>query len=480
MRLAVLAALAALLLAPAADAATNRGGAWSFPSAPGLHPPSVRIARHRDGTAPGHLFVAPIPGPQGHGRFGGQIGPLILDDAGQPVWSHPLPHRLWALDFRAQTYRGQPVLTWWQGHIKAQGWGHGTDVVVDSSYRTVARLHRAGGWRPDIHEFAITRRNTALITAYKPHRTSFARYGGPKKRGVLLESIVQEVNLRTGRVLFQWNPLGQVSLRESHTRPAKGLPWDAYHLNAVDMDENGDLLVSARNTWTVYKVSRRTGRIAWRLGGRRSSFRLGRGARFAYQHDARFHGGGTISIFDNEGSPRVGRASRAIVLRVDGRHRVARLVSQYRHPSRGVAGSQGNVQLLANGNALAGWGALPGFSEFDPRGRVLLDARFHGPGESYRTYRLPWTGHPTTLPSIATRPAGAGRTTVYASWNGATEVARWLVRAGSDPNRLGTIASAARNGFETAIAVNGTGPWFAVRAVDSEGRTLETSRAIKP
>ncbi|MFL5885851.1 MAG: arylsulfotransferase family protein [Thermoleophilaceae bacterium] len=468
-------AAAALAAVGHADAATDRGGAWSFISEPGLHPPSVRVTANRAGTAPGYVFVAPIPGPQRPGRFAGQEGPAILDGSGRPVWANPLAHRNLAFDFRTQTYRGQPVLTWWQGHLKPQGWGRGTDVVVDSSYRRIARIRSAGGWRPDIHEFLITPRGRALITAYKPHRTSFARFGGPHKRGVLLESVVEEVDIRTGKVLFRWNPLGEVSLRESRAIPVKDQPWDAFHLNSADVDAHGNLLVSARNTWTLYKVSRRTGRIAWRLGGRHSSFRMGRATRFAYQHDARFRGGSTVSLFDNEGAPPVRGRSRAVVLQLDRGHRRVGLVRQYPHPSGGLAGSQGNLQLLPNGNAFTGWGAEPSFSEFSPTGALLFDAHFHGPGESYRAYRKPWVGHPRRPPAIAVRGS-----TVYASWNGATEVASWQVLAGPSAGALSRVGAAPRDGFETAMTVQSEGPFFAVRALDSGGRTLGTSKPTRP
>jgi hypothetical protein len=291
---------------------------------------------------------------------------------------------------------------------------------------------------------------------------------------------VQEIDIATNKLVWEWDPLDHGLLVESHTPAAKGRTWNAFHLNSVDENTAGDLLISSRNTWAVYKVSRRTGDIIWRLGGKRSSFKLGPHARFAWQHDARFDTNDRISVFDNEAAPQAGSRSRGLVLSLDRARRSARVAAQYTHAHPPLlAGSQGSTQLLPDGKAFVGWGQMPYFSEYSRGGRLLLDAHFHGPDESYRAFRFVWTGSPAYPPSVAVKAASGNSTTVYASWNGATRVTRWQVLSGPTQQTAVTPVGGpvARTGFETTIDVQGAGPWFAVQALNPSGQVLGTSPA---
>ncbi|GAC1524559.1 MAG: hypothetical protein NVS2B6_11250 [Thermoleophilaceae bacterium] len=475
----------ALISICAVSTAAASSGSFDFVSAPGLHPARISVTRRAAGLAAGYIFVAPIPIPSipQKGRkppppkkLAGQAGPLIVDDHGNPIWEHPLPRGIGALNFRSQVYAGAPVLTWFQGTSSSQGVGHGEDEIFDSSYHLIAHVRAGNGLVADLHDFVITPAGTALLTAYKPVRMDLRPYGGPRS-GLLYDTVVQEVDIKTHRVVFEWHPLTHVSLRESYTVPVKGMPWDPYHVNAIHIEPNGDLLISARNTWAAYSVSHSTGQINWRLGGKRSTFKLGGGARFAWQHDVTLQPDGTVSIFDNEAAPPVGRLSRGLILSLDLQNRVARIARTYTHPGV-LAVSQGNIQLLPNGNVLAGWGASPFISEYSKSGNVLFDAHYPAPDESYRAFREPWVGHPTNPPDIAVKPGSAGKVRVYTSWNGATEVASWQVLSGANSTNLAVVASSPRQGFETAIAAPRQ-RYFAVRALNSGGQVLATSGVVK-
>jgi len=137
-------------------------------------------------------------------------------------------------------------------------------------------------------------------------------------------------------------------------------PYDYFHINAVNLDSDGNLLISGRHTWTVYKIDRATGAMLWRLGGKSSDFTLGPGAQFAWQHDPLPAGDGTIRLFDNEGngSTRVLSHSRVIWLHLDSGVKTATLIKEIPHPLGLSAASQGNAQGLDNGNTFVGWGAL--------------------------------------------------------------------------------------------------------------------------
>jgi hypothetical protein len=450
---------------------TRPGQLQHFHSEPGLRPPTITVSVKSTATAPGDIFLAPA-------NKLGQPGPLIMDDRGQPIWFHPLPGKLQAFGFREQHYRGRPVLTWWQGVVSSLGFGRGVDVIYNAHYRRIATVRAAEGYHADLHDFVITPRGTALISVYNPVSADLTSFGGPRN-GIVYDCVIQEIDIRTGRVLFEWHSLGHVGLDETYFKPTKTIPDDYFHLNSIELDRDGNLIVSARNTWTVYKISHRTGQILWRLGGKRSSFRMGPGTQFAYQHDAQRQPDGTITIFDNGSNPQVHPQSRAIDLALNMKTMTATLLHQWTHPNRLVANSQGNVQLLPNDDRFVGWGGEPNLTEFSPDGRVLFDAAMAPPDTSYRAYRFPWRATAPGHPAIALTTSRRGKVTVYASWNGATNVARWRILAGLNPQTLAAIAETPRTGFETKAVVYPTAPYVAVEAVSPSGRVLGVSAAAR-
>jgi Arylsulfotransferase (ASST) len=440
----------------------------AFVSRPDLTPPLLDVAKPGP-AAGGYLFLAAKekkdPG-----------GPMILDSRGQLVWFDPIQPKS-ATDFRVQTWRGKPVLTWWEGAITLTGVGAGRFVIVDDTYRRIAEFGAGNGLTGDLHEFRLTPRGTALVLAYKPVQRDLTSVG-VQKRGWVYDSVVQELSVPDARVLFEWHSLDHVPLAESVLRkPAKSAsrkaPFDYFHVNSVDLEPDGNLLVSARNTHTLYEVDRRDGHIVWRLGGKASDFAMGNGTRFGYQHDARRQRDGTITLFDNSATPAIAKFSRALVIRADEKTKRATLVHAYAHPKHVLSPHQGDAQRMANGDTLVGFGGKPYVTEFTRDGRVVFDAKLVV-GDFYRAYRFPWHARPTTRPTLVVRDGKA-----YASWNGATEVARWDVRAGDEPGALASVAKMPRRGFETAIELDTDARFVAVAALDANGRTLATSKAVE-
>jgi len=444
-------------------------GALSFHSRPDLHPPAVKVATSSPDAAPGYLFMAPKSWP-------GQSGPLIFDSSGRIVWFHPVPRAYKTYDFRAQTYRGQPVLTWWQGK-KAEAQGGGTGVIADDSYRVIATVKGGNGYPVDIHEFRLTPQGTALILAYHAVRTSLLSLGSRTNHAVI-DGIVMEVDVKTGRVLFEWHSLGHIPLTETWARPGSE-PLDYVHLNSVALDDDGNFLVSARNTSTVYKVDRRTGRIIWRLGGKHSSFKLPDYARFTGQHDVTRASDGTYLVFDNANvGPPVKWVSRGLVFSIDAKTHRATLLHAFSQPRKKGTTTQGSIQLLPDGHYVVGWGGgIPEVSEFTPGGTLLYDASLDARVQSYRAFRLPWTGRPTAPPDVAVG-AGSGRPTVYVSWNGATGVADWQLLTGADQSSLAAATQVPWRGFETAVSIPAGARYVAVEALDGSGKVLATSRTV--
>ena len=139
----------------------------------------------------------------------------------------------------------------------------------------------------------------------------------------------------------------------------------------------------------------------------------------------------------------------------------------------------GNAQQVADGGLFVGWGTYPGFSEIGPDGTVRFDARFVGTSVTYRARRAEWVGRPTTRPAIAARKLADGSTRVYASWNGATEVARWQVRAGSSATNLRPLRTVTRTGFETSITLRSNPRFVAAVALDRQGAVLGMSKPVR-
>ena len=440
---------------------------------PDLHPPLLRIDDPAKGTAPGYVMFA---------QKGGKnrpSGTVIADNEGRIVWYHEVPKGLEATDFRAQTYRGRPVLTWWQGTISKAGIGRGSYEMYDASYHQIATVKAAHGFDGDLHEFQLTPRGTAYITVYHEVPVDLRSAGGPKD-GYAEDSVVQEIDIRTRKVVFEWHSLDHVPLTESiqaHREPAlhatKKRPLDYFHVNSIADGAGGTILISARNTSALYLI-RRDGSIVWRLGGKRSDFGPAAAVRFRYQHNARFHGPTTISLFDNGAIPKEEPYTRPIVLKIDPATKTAKILKTYVRPKKLSSPFEGNLELLPGGGAFVGWGGIRKLTEFSPAGRVLFEMTLPY-GDTYRGYRLPWTGSPGGKPLVAV----AGDR-VYASWNGKQRIARWQVLAGPDSDHLAVVASRPWAGLETMIGLETPPKAVAVRALDAAGRTLGRSAALSP
>ncbi len=461
-------------------------GAYSFVTAPSLHPPKLRrnAPTVAGKLAPGYIFTANFYN-LNYPPLVGQSGPLILDSNLQPVWFQPVPEELVASNLSLQTYEGKPALAWWQGLVTSTGATEsGEDVVVNQHYEQVARLKATNGWVLTLHAMVISGED-AWVTANKNIAKNLSSYGGAYN-GALIDSAVQEYNLRTGKLLRSWDALEHIPLGDSYaTVPTNGFPWDAYHVNAIDLVGNGMFLVSMRNTWAAYLIDAGTGKIEWTLGGRHSSFKFGPGADFQWQHDVALTNSSTVTMFDDHccqltgGGTRVPPTgpSRGLVLNLNQSTHVATLAAQYTGGNQFESEYMGDMQPLTNGNKFIGWGSEPYFSEYSASGKLLLEATFPGNDLSYRSMVEQWVGLPLTLPAGAARQTN-GRTTVYASWNGATQVLSWRVLGAAAGNRMAVVTSAAKSGFETTIPVAQSYSSFEVQALDANGRVIGTSRAF--
>jgi hypothetical protein len=468
---------------PATANASVVDGVQRFKSRPDLLAPEVVIDTPAAGAL-GGLVVT-----ESHGGAP-QSGPLIVDQTGRIVWFNPLaqdptaPMR--AFNVSVQEYRGQPVLCWFEGVVVGShgvGYGQGQYRIVDTNYKTIATVTARDGYRGDLHEFQLTPQGTALFTCYGL-ATARMRIGGKMRSVPYAFGVVQEVDVATGKLLFHWRSDRHIQLTESLKAPVlkPGWLWDYMHINSISVDpSDNNLVISGRNTCACYKVDRKTGRVIWRLGGKKSDFKMAANTRFHFQHDVNIHPGGLLTVFDNEGGPpQEASQSRALLLSVDQRHMRVTLKHAFHHQPAVYSDALGSVQPLPDGRWFVGWGRSTYFTKYTQTGEVLFDGHLTPGASSYRAFLQSWNATPTSPPDVAAVGAGAGAgATVYASWNGSTALARWVVVGGSDPGSLSGLGQASVAGFETAISLPSAPSWIAVSACDSSGRVLSTSQAVR-
>ncbi len=453
-------------------------------SNPTLKPPTLNVSVNKPEASSGKIFFAPKAD-----------GLTIADNAGRVHWFQPSGYGgkgNQVYNFQTQTYKDKPALTYWKGASSARGFSQvGAFYILNEKYNQVAKFEPGNGYGANIHEFELTNRDTALVQAYRGVNWDLTSVGG-EKNGKVMDNVIQEVDIETGAVLFEWHALGNVGLKSSSGNGPSddGSVWDYFHTNAAKADGDS-ILVSGRRQSTIYRINRATAKVKWRLRGdgvkpKTNSFKVGPDALFGYQHDVERLPNGDISLFDNgsdrptNGVPVVTDESNILILRLsgEGKNRTASLVKRYTHePDPLISQTQGSARLLENGNWFAGWGSLSQMTEFAPDGEVVWDASFNDAAvSSYRAFKAPWSGGLKGRPAIASEADGAGAK-VYASWNGA-EVAEWKVLTGSDSNNLSEVGSSAWKNLETMIPVASVGSKVRVVAYDADGNKLGQSGLI--
>jgi hypothetical protein len=437
-----------------------------FHSVPWLHPPTITATSDGD-VSSGDIFLTPTHTPE--------PGTMVLDSRGRLVWFDPIGA---VSNLEVQRYGGQPVMTWSQRTPGPSGPTVTKDVIMNRSYQVVKSLYADDGYTADMHDFQLTPQGTAFIDAYVPVKADLTTIGGSANSAVV-DSVIQELDVKTGQLLWEWHALGHVPASATYAKPRQSATDDYFHLNSIQPLPNGNLLISARNTWGVYEIDKQTGGVIWSLGGRHSSFKMDPGTNFEWQHDAHLVGD-TLTLFDDAALPQEEPQTSAKTLRLDTTTMTASLIARYTHFPPLLSPVTGSVQTLPNHDVFVGWGRQPDFSEYNPAGQQIFNGALPFGVPSYRAFRFPWHGQPRTLPALAAIDASGGTTKVWASWNGATQVTSWEVLGGPRQGAMTALARAPRSGFEATIVLTSQPRYVAVEALNGQGKVLGTSLVQAP
>lgn len=458
----------------------------TFVTLPGDTPPIVTISGKDSDHKSGDIFLT--------AQNTGQAAPYIMDGRGDLLWYQPTGTTS-TFNLRVQSYDSQPVLTYWAGHVVCPPCsGEGSDPILNEHYQTIHTVTAGDGYQQqgtDLHEFTLGHEGsegTAFVTIWSPIRANLSSVGGPTN-GTLFDWIVQEIDIATNTVIWSWHSYGHVPIKDSYATYVNGQPYDYFHLNSIQQLANGNLIISARHTWAVYEIDKKTGKIKWTLGGKHSTFKMGSGTKFEWQHDATLHANGLMTLYDDAfgPGPQPEQQSRALKIHMSFSKNKATLVHAYTHTPAVKASSMGSVQILNNkDNVFIGWGNKRYFSEVTPTGKRIFGGAFAPGVESYRAYRFNnWVGAPLQPPAIVVQKGTkSGQDAVYMSWNGANTVAKWQVLGSSSASgpfsKVGSPAS--WSSFQTQIDVPASaGPYFEVQALDSKGNLIPggTSNPVK-
>lgn len=467
---------------------------WQFKSRPDLYPSKLFVDTAEDGVTPGYIFMAPYQSPQ--------QSATIYEQDGTPVWfGWGATGGAGVHDFKVCQYNGSDHLCYFEGY-QYLGFARGQDVILDTNLRPVKTVTAMNGMGAiDQHEFKVVN-DSALTTIYHPMRYDLSAFNVTDGQGWIQNGVFQDHNLTTGELNFEWSAIEHVALSESYVDANQSevagsgfsalSPWDYFHMNAVDKNDDGDYLVSARHTSTLYKINGQTGEIIWRCGGKLSDFQLQNGLNWSYQHDIRWvsYNASTdiLSFFDNasNGFNQSSEHSAGYIIKLnhDASPPTVELLKSFPAPEDlPISASQGNLEILnrddwANSNAFLNWGNQPCVTEHAPDGTILYRAAVASDGQmNYRGFKFNITLTPYDTPALYTYATSSDDdTTYYMSWNGATEVAQWRIygRAACDSDWT-MIGETPKNGFETNYTAQGYQEFGMVEAVTANGTGLKNS-----
>ncbi|KAJ5725112.1 uncharacterized protein N7483_006469 [Penicillium malachiteum] len=461
-----LSSLASLLFASYATANL------AYKSRPDLAPPVLNITiPATNDTAEGLIFYTPestYADDTGNGPA--QSGPYIFTEKGDLVWSGFGFVGPRSENFQVHTYRGEQVLSIFEGsHNSPMGHGHGHTSIFDNRYRLLDEIKGGGHTLADQHEFLFFDNHSAVFTVFNPEIADLSPYGATEEsQSWILNNKIQKVDTDSNRMLWEWSALDHVDPAGTNITLQSGnaglgvnssQAWHYFYMNAFDVDaDTNTYLISARSMMHAKYLNYET-----------------KGSKEI------------ISFFDNSahenlaGGPvlQTRAYSAGKVVELDTENWNARLIAEFRAPGDLSVRSQGNLQLLSNGNAFINWGYDGAMSEHKPDGTTIwfsrLDSGKLGPGsENYRAFKFEWHALPYEEPALVAFKESNG-TSVYVSWNGDTETRVWKF-FGVQNGQRELLGQVSRGGFETSWQTSKKPVEVVAEAYDAHGHRLVSSQ----
>ncbi|PYH91412.1 hypothetical protein BO71DRAFT_359489 [Aspergillus ellipticus CBS 707.79] len=467
----LLAAGGALLLA--AQVAADNWPFAGYRTAPYL-PPKVKVTKSGP-TDPGYIFI----GPRGNQPQG--TAALIYDEDGGLVYQGPEEV---TANFKVQKLFNEDVITFWAGNMGDLGFGYGTVHILDNTYREIYTVTLQDNFISpdglprdsyiDLHESQVTHRNTLLVTAYNVTQHDLSAIGGTPN-DYMLDGMFFEIDIATNEIVYSWSVLEHLAdipiegskqgLGEEYGTMEK--PWDAYHINSVELMDEG-YIISLRHYWSGFYIHN-NGTVMWRLSGEEEvgDFELDDKAVFAWQHDIRVYNqtseGMVVDLFNNANTPTdVVAATTGLSMYVDLVNRKVSTLRTMKDSDDVIHSvSQGSYQLLSpqSSHVFMGYGSIARVKEYDADNNEVLTVQFGDDNAvaSYRGFKCQWKATPFWQPAVAIVRTTSDAATMFMSWNGATEYDNWAIYSASSPlgEDMTFVSSVKRDGFETTAHVTG-------------------------
>ncbi len=407
--------------------------------------PPITITVPANNTGDSYLFLANLARRTPHPYL------LIMDDNGEPVFYKKLVEGL-----RYQDFKKQP-----SGLLTYYDTPSGVFRSMDSTYRFVDTYQAGNGYQINGHGLQLREDGHILLQIYDRQPLDMSQIvAGGVPTATVVGAIVQELD-PSRNVIFEWRSWDHFDITDaSDDIDLTAQVVDVTHINSVEWDHDGNILISNRHIDEITKINRRTADVIWRLGGKRNEFTfINEDRPFSHQHDARRLPNGNITLYDN-GNTNDPQYSRAVEYQLNEVNKTATKVWEYRNqPDDFYGGARGNAQRLPNGNTVINWGraqsgsTLPVVTEVQPDGTKAFEMYFINNESSYRAFRHVWEGRPFEPPTLvvsATEP----ETNLHYSWNGATHVASYRVYGGASTIPSELVDTQVKTSFETSSVLS--------------------------
>ncbi len=342
-----------------------------------------------DNPSPGYIFLSNFsltPRPA-------QNFLMILDNSGTPVYYKKL-------DTAAYDFKKQPNGNLTYFSARAQKF-----YEMNQRYQIIDSFVCGNGYGTDIHEFRLFSNGHAFLMSYDPQRVNMANivtHGD--SNAIVLGLVIQELD-EDKNVIFQWRSWDHYSITDATHENLTSAVIDYAHGNAIELANDGNIIISSRHMDEITKINRSTGNIIWRMGGKNNQFRFrDETIAFSHQHAVRQLPNGNITLFDNSNFPStivpihdMVSISRAVEYQLDETNLIATLVWQYVNDPPVFGFAMGYMERLSNGNSVISWGAgAPAITEVNAQGKKVFEMFLPADQVSYRATRDTWTPVPFT------------------------------------------------------------------------------------